>query len=329
MLEKCKVFTGLLMAILLFNIQMALADFDIRVTCPDQYTVQSPYDGKIQGVHVRMGDTVEAGQKLYTMAPTELLATEPGVIVTIPAVPGANGAALKETYDGAVIQQPECPYYISAAIQQATMKTTYTVGEMVYLYATKTKHSGTGRIIRVKKYTYTIEVLTGDLMTGDYTSVFRDAEYNYRHCIGKGSVKNFDLTFYNYEGFAIDIIAQQGRSVQAGDVLLTYAPVPSLDVCSEDEAVVVSASRKEGVTLAPLDGFCLSGYFKTEDLDALLGAKNILISRAGDEKLEREASIFWISTAANDEGLFEVRFHCSDIDVAALRLGETLHGETE
>ena len=53
------------------------------------------------------------------------------------------------------------------------------------------------------------------------------------------------------------------------------------------------------------------------------------MTRAGDADHEYEAELYWVASVANDDGTFEVRFNCPDLDYTELRLGEKLSGDYE
>jgi len=344
--------------------------FDVKVICPEQYTVQSPFEGAIQTVYVREGDVVEAGDKLYTMSTKSLVSGERGKVIAVQAEPGSDGASTKEKYDGAVVLEREYPYYVDA---QAKGSVACKLGDTVYLFAQMSQRQGTGQIIRIKDGMYTVEIRTGNLNAGESVVIYpeepdnmtggestaqteaesdetgnRDEEtekiveseanesqddaengISFMNRIGKGTVSAFEYVYYNYEGYASDVLVKPGDRVQTGDVLLTYAPSKQLDLMADDKSTVVSATLENGITLAPLKDYCFVAYLDSANLELLESRQSIFLTSAREPEKEMPAHISWISAATNTEGKYEIRFICDELEASDCRLGRLFYGEAE
>lgn len=315
MQKKCdKVICLVLLACLLLPAPALALDsftFEAKVLSPDEATVALPFDGKIETLHVQTGDLVKKGDKLLTMQVTRVLAKEAGGVEAVFATPGADGKTVEETYHSAVLLCPANPLYVLAAIKGALQNkknTTYHWGETLYLRSVKSKHSGIGRVINIKKYTYTVEILSGDLEENDSVVLYRDPEYTEKERVGSGSVHPFELTAINLDGFIIDVFVKPGDILAPGDVVLTYAPSQELNAYAPEDSIVTKADAAAGtVVLAPVDSLCLIAKLTSFELSMLEARSKITLYNEGNPDKVDDGQILWISSAADADGKFEIR----------------------
>lgn len=326
-MQKAKRLTASLLFLLCLSLcASALAldsfRFEAKVTASEEVIMPLPFDGKTDEMFVEAGDRVEPGDKLLTLQTNKLLAKEAGVVEAVFATPGADGKTVEETYHAAVFLKPEHPLYVLCAIKGAVQtkeNTTYTWGETIYIKNTKKGHTGVGRVINIKNYTYTVEVLSGDLEDDDAVNLYRDPAYGEKSRVGNGTVHPFELTKINLEGFVVDVLVKPGDTVKPGDAVLTYAPSTELSVYAKAQAIVLKAdAATASVTLAPTASLCLSAKLSALELSLLEVRPAITITQDGNPDLREEGRVLWVSGVPDESGKYEVRVSCPS---GTLRIG--------
>lgn len=287
--------------------------FEAKVAPAVEDKVELPFEGQVDEVFVQTGDRVAAGDKLLTMQTSKLLALEPGSVVAVFAQPGLDGKTVEETYHASVILQPDPPMYTIIANKTAAAgreNITYTRGETVHLKAKTGSHTGIGRIINVKTYTFTVEILSGDLELGESLNCYRSETFANSKRLGNGVVANFDPTLMNMDGFVVDVLVNPGDVVKSGDALLTYAPSTELSAYAKKDAIVMSADASGSIVLAPIDSLCLSARLSALELSLLEARPIVRITQEGNPDFSAQGTLMWISGVADSDGLYEVRIAC-------------------
>ncbi len=288
--------------------------FEAKVAASEEITAALPFEGKAAEMYVQAGQRVKKGDKLLTMAASSLVAKEESTVEAVFAEVGMDGKFVEETYHAAVFLRPIRPMYVYAAVKGAVQtkeNTTYTRGETIYIKGTKTKHVGVGRIINIKTWTYTVEILEGDLEEGDAVKLYRDPEYSEKSRVGNGTVKYFDLTAMNLDGFIISVNVKNGDTVQPGDVLLTYAPSLKLDVYADEDSVILKTDKSTAtVTMAHEDDLHLTASLSALEVSLLEARSAITITQDGNPDFAAEGTVEFISSIADENGNYEVRLAC-------------------
>ncbi len=288
--------------------------FEAKVTAAEEITAELPFEGKAAEIYVQAGQRVSKGDKLLTMEASNLVAKEAATVEAVFAEVGMDGKFIEETYHAAVFLRPIRPLYVLATVKGAVQtkeNTTYTRGEILYIKDAKSQHTGTGRIININTWKYTVEILDGNLEEGDSVKLYRDSEYADKTRVGNGTVKYFDLTAMNLDGFIISVKVNAGDTVQPGDVLLTYAASQSLDVYADDDSIVLKTDKSTAtVTLAHIDDLHLTASLSALEVSLLEARSTLTITQDGNPDFVAEGTVEFISSIADDSGNYEVRLSC-------------------
>ncbi len=287
--------------------------FEAKVNPSIERQVAPPFEGAVDEVFVQAGDRVKKGDVLFQMKANELVAKEPGTIEAVFATEGADGKSIEETYHASVVLRPEYPMYVIVGNKDAAAgreNIRYTRGETVYLKSKKNGHTGVGRVINIQKWTITVELRSGDLVEGDSTSCYRSETFQESKRLGTGVVQYFDLTMLNMEGYVLDVPVKLGDVVKPGDVVLKYAPSTELSAYAEEEAIVMSVNASGAVSLANISELVLTAKLNALELSLLQARSKVTIYQEGNKDFAQEGKISWISSIADENGLFEVRILC-------------------
>lgn len=191
------------------------------VVCDAALAQNSVFGGTVLSVNVKAGEHVKAGDVLATLDTTKVYAEQDGVVRIFGAI-GDNAETVATRYGGVAFIEPAVRYTISASTRNAyNSEATKTLhpGETVWLYATGTKHAGTGIVTNVSGTSYTVEVLTGDLVSGESTMIYRDEALSNTEKLGRGNTALAAYTAYTGTGLIAAYAVKNGAEVKAGDLL--------------------------------------------------------------------------------------------------------------
>ena len=157
--------------------------------------IAAPYGGIVQDVAVRVGDSVDIGDRIATVATTKVYAMTEGTISGVFANEGDAAADVKERYGALCYIEPINRFTLSASTEKAynSSENRYIhIGETVYLSCTKDgTHQGRGVITAIDKENedkYTVEVTGGEFYMGETVAIYRDSAYSKESRIGRGTV---------------------------------------------------------------------------------------------------------------------------------------------
>lgn len=187
--------------------------------------VTAPYSGVLGSFDLAMGDSVTAGDQLFTMLTTTFYATEDGVIRGLFGAPGDDASALTARYGAVAALEPTQQLRIQASIVGAyddEENRTIRPGETLYFRSSKgEKEEGYGRVISVSGRNYVVDVLDGEFEQGESLTLYRDDRYGKKDNVGKGSVIRRDPVLIQAQGRIAAMLVKEGDRVKAGAPLFT------------------------------------------------------------------------------------------------------------
>lgn len=186
--------------------------------------VTAPYGGRVDTFRLRAGDLVTAGQTLFTIKPTEVLAPCEGTVVGIRPEAGDDAAFLQNRYGALLYLEPSNPFIIETNTKNAynaSDNRDIHIGEVVYIesrvYYNK---SGVGYVTAVDADNYTVEVIGGNLVLYDDVTLYREPDFVNHSKIGTGTIDRNTLVPITSEGSVLAIHVAEGDHVERGDLLL-------------------------------------------------------------------------------------------------------------
>ncbi|MDO5435455.1 MAG: HlyD family efflux transporter periplasmic adaptor subunit [Clostridia bacterium] len=191
------------------------------VVCDAALAQNSVFGGTVLSVNVKAGEHVKAGDVLATLDTTKVYAEQDGVVRLFGEI-GDNAETVATRYGAVAFVEPAVRYTISASTRNAyNSEETKTLhpGEKVWLYASGNKHTGTGIVTNVSGTSYTVEVLTGDLISGEATLIYRDEALSNTLKLGRGNTALAAYTAYTGTGLIAAYAVKDGAEVKAGDLL--------------------------------------------------------------------------------------------------------------
>ena len=292
-----KLFVTLLCALLLPVAALCETMFAGEVTAGQTQVIVAPYGGIVQGVAVRVGDSVKIGDTIASISTTKVYAMTEGTISGVFASEGDAAADIKERYGALCYIEPINRYTLSASTEKAynSSENRYLhIGETVFLSCTKDgTHQGRGVITAIDKEDedkYTVEVTGGEFYMGETVAIYRDAAYTNESRIGRGTVERTPPVAVNAEGSVLRLHVKAGDSVERGELLLETVSgtldglyAPETKVVSDRKGVIASVDADNGAsvekgakiaTIYPEDAMQVSMVISESDLmDVKVGGK--------------------------------------------------------
>lgn len=194
------------------------------VTAPNFVDVTAPCSGTLDTFDLEEGDTVQAGDALFSLLTTRFYASEDGTVGAVFAQVGSDAAALTTRYGSVISLEPERMLVINAstsgAYNDAKNRTIHT-GETVYFVSdSNTRREGIGRVTYVEGSTYVVEVTDNDVDIGNTVSIYRNDDHSTKSCVGKGTLTRRADVQVQASGRVTAIYVQEGDRVKEGDLLL-------------------------------------------------------------------------------------------------------------
>lgn len=221
-----KLFSVLLIAILCLSMTAAalaqsVAANGIAVSTQTEI-VSAAVGGTVQNVSVSVGDAVSKGDVLVALDTNKVYALQDGVARLFGAV-GDDAAAVSEQYGAVAYIEPTLRYSISTSAKNAYALEENKIihpGESVYLRAVESsRYTGVGRVTSVTDSNYTVEVLSGNLESGETVNIYRSAGYAAITRIGRDSVTLNPPIAYTADDLIAAFAVSDGAQVKKGDVL--------------------------------------------------------------------------------------------------------------
>ena len=276
-------------ALLLPGAALCETMFSGEVTAGQKQVIAAPYGGIVQDVAVRVGDSVDIGDRIATVATTKVYAMTEGTISGVFANEGDAAADVKERYGALCYIEPINRFTISASTEKAynSSENRYIhIGETVYLSCTKDgTHQGRGVITAIDKENedkYTVEVTGGEFYMGETVAIYRDSAYSNESRIGRGTVERTTPVAVNAEGSVLRLHVRAGDTVERGELLLETVSgtldglyAPDTKVVSDRKGVIASVDADNGTsvekgakiaTIYPEDAIQVSMVISESDL---------------------------------------------------------------
>ena len=259
-----KLFSMLLLVVMSLSVASAAmartVTADGTVVSTGTVIVTAAVGGSVADVAVSAGDPVSAGDVLVTVIPSRVYAMQDGTVRLFGSV-GDDAANVASQYGAVAYVELDRKYTISASTRNIYSSEENKIihpGETVYLRAAENAQlTGIGRVTTVSGSDYTVEVLSGSLVSGCSVNIFRSEDCAAASRIGRASVSLKDPVAYSAEGLIAAYCVEDGAQVKKGDVLFetvsgTYpVEVKSLtQVTAPVDGVISSISLSKGSTLS-------------------------------------------------------------------------------
>lgn len=185
----------------------------------------APCSGVLAPFDIVPGDAVAEGDVLFSMVTANVTASERGTVTWVFAGEGERADSAMARYGAVLSMEPAQDKRIMASTDGAYNEEENRivhVGEIVYFQSTKgDKEEGAGRVISVSGANFVVDILTGEFETGEALSIYRDDDYDAKEKIGKGSVSRRDPLSVMGTGVIAQMMAEEGKTVEAGETLFT------------------------------------------------------------------------------------------------------------
>ena len=142
------------------------ATADARIVAPNTEKITAPFAGTLLPFDAAQGDSVSAGETLFTLDTVPVYAAQAGTVSAVFAKVGDDASGVAAHYGALAVVEPKNALYIDASTEQAydDADNRYIhAGESLYLKMGNTK--GTGVVTGVSGKKYTVEILTCLLYT--------------------------------------------------------------------------------------------------------------------------------------------------------------------
>ena len=349
-----------------------LISIDGVVTADREQEVYAPIGGQIAEVKAKPGQNVHEGDVLMTLRTSKIYAEADGRVSGIFGEPGDLMETVVDRYGAAMYIQTDSLYSISASTEYAYSSTetkTIHVGETVYIRASSNQNrKGTGRVTAVSGTRFTVEILTGEFITGEKAFVYRDAEYSRKLKLGYGEITRTSplgvttstvvtTTTSNTSGGTttstsskysiVRIAVQDGQEVKRGDLLMEVLNgsfdglyMSGENITADADGTVANIPVSQGstitknavaATLYARDDMCVEAEIPEENLKDIREGDRVTVSLSTDETHKYEGVVRMISGVAsqNDSGAVTFTAWIDFTPDDAVRYGSSVLVETK
>ena len=220
MKTKLTVFAALLLAMTMACACALGATANATIVAPASLKITAPFFGTLLPFDLAVGDSVNAGDVLFTYDAVPVYAVENGTVAALFAEAGDDASGVMSRYGALAVIEPEKPLYIAASTQQA-----YDDDENRYIHAGETLYlkcgneKGVGRVTGVSGKEYTVEILSGDFELEDTVRCFRKDDHKNDSETGRGKVLRYADTAIAAQGRIAAVHVKEGDAVKTGDLL--------------------------------------------------------------------------------------------------------------
>lgn len=168
------------------------ATADAKIVAPNTEKITAPFAGTLLPFDAELGDSISAGETLFTLDTVPVYAAQAGTVSAVFAKVGDDASGVAAHYGALAVVEPKNALYIDASTEQAydDADNRYIhAGESLYLKMGNTK--GTGVVTGVSGKKYTVEILTGDYDVGDTVRCFRESTTPSDSEVGRGKVTRY------------------------------------------------------------------------------------------------------------------------------------------
>lgn len=215
------------------------------------------YSGTVAEIPVRAGSRVSAGDTIARLQTNKVYAAEDGT-VHIFGTAGDSTEMLTARYGAAAYVEPDTAYSVSASTKycyEAEANRIIHPGETVYLRSITTiANTGIGTVTQVSGTSFTVEITSGNFITGESTNIFRDPDFAASSRIGRGNIARNDYSLYPGEGIIVRFLVADGDHVEKGTLL--YETVAGIYMGNTGADPTVIAAPADGIisTVSPAPG---------------------------------------------------------------------------
>ena len=162
------------------------AGFSGKVAYRSEMTLLAPFGGTLADYDLHVGDTVKAGETLFSIGTTKVYAPVDGTVRGLQAVAGDDTALVIDRYGALMSLEPAGRYTLNANTGRAysssdsnNVNRYLNEGETVYLRSSDDEdHTGVGVITSVSGRNFTVEVKQSNLNMEESVSIYRDQGYS-------------------------------------------------------------------------------------------------------------------------------------------------------
>ena len=223
------------------------ATADAKIVAPNTEKITAPFAGTLLPFDAELGDSVCAGETLFTLDTVPVYAAQAGTVSAVFAKVGDDASGVAAHYGALAVVEPKNALYIDASTEQAydDADNRYIhAGESLYLKMGNNK--GTGVVTSVSGKKYTVEILTGDYDVNDTVRCFRESTTPSDSEVGRGKVTRYaDVQVLADSGRIAAVHVKPGDTVEVGDLLFELVDAQSAKNASRS----VAASANGVITL--------------------------------------------------------------------------------
>ena len=206
------------------------ATADAKIVAPNTEKITAPFAGTLLPFDAELGDSVSAGETLFTLDTVPVYAAQAGTVSAVFAKVGDDASGVAAHYGALAVVEPKNALYIDRYIH---------AGESLHLKMGNTK--GTGVVTGVSGKKYTVEILTGDYDVGDTVRCFRESTTPSDSEVGRGKVTRYaDVQVLADSGRIAAVHVKPGDTVEVGDLLFELVDAQSAKNASRSVAAGAS-----------------------------------------------------------------------------------------
>ncbi len=150
--------------------------FSGTIAAKSEIPVLADRRGKVSVLEVNLGETVEKGQTIVTLATEKLYCPADGTVSLLSCKPGDSASAIIERYGALMYVEDRYSFEITASIDSAYNTADNKLihpGETVRVICGDNKHSGTGFITRIDRNQYNVLITSGMFVIGESVNIYR------------------------------------------------------------------------------------------------------------------------------------------------------------
>lgn len=220
------------------------ATADAKIVAPNTEKITAPFAGTLLPFDAELGDSVSAGETLFTLDTVPVYAAQAGTVSAVFAKVGDDASGVAAHYGALAVIEPKNALYLDASTDQA-----YNDADNRYIHAGETLYlklsndKGTGVVTSVSGKKYTVEILSGSFDVDDTVRCFRESTTPSDSEVGRGKVTRYaDVQVNANSGRIAAVHVKPGDAVEVGDLLFEL-----VDAQSEKNASRSIAASKDGV----------------------------------------------------------------------------------
>ncbi len=209
--------------VLIFVLPCALSEeFPGRTVFLKTHTVYADFEGTVDQVSIRVGESVLAGENVLTVRTERVYADTDA---TVRGLKAEENSLLPEK---AFVLEPKEKYRLSGSVKYTYYDNKGDVvhtGDTVYIACVKdSSHWAVGYIAKVDDEEFTVYTTHGTLYVGEAVNVFRSPDRLYMNRIGRATVYAADNIDVQKEGVAVRLYVREDDRVEKGEALMDYLP---------------------------------------------------------------------------------------------------------